>query len=40
MNIKELLGKTLVKIEGEVGADEMIFICSDESLYGMGHDQD
>jgi hypothetical protein len=38
---KELLGKTIVKIEGaEKDNNEIIFICLDKSKYVMYHEQD
>lgn len=41
MNINELLGKTIVKIEGmEEGNDLIIFECSDGTRYQMYHEQD
>ena len=39
--IKELLGKTIVKIKGaEKDNDEIIFVCLDKSKYVMYHEQD
>ena len=37
---KELLGKTLVKITGGVGDEEMIFEVNDGSAYKLFHSQD
>lgn len=40
-SVSEMLGKTLVKIEGmENESEEIRFFCSDGSEYSMFHDQD
>ena len=39
MNIEELKGKTIVKIEGDK-LKEIVFICSDGNKYKMYHYQD
>ncbi len=39
-NLTELIGKVLVKITGEKGDDEMVFICADGEKYRLYHDQD
>ena len=36
----ELIGKTLIKINGGVGDDEMVFIADDGHTYKMYHYQD
>lgn len=36
---KELTGKTLVKIDGKVGEDEMVFYCDNGKKYTLYHDQ-
>lgn len=38
--VAELLGKTLVKIIGTDGDNEILFVCSDGSKYRMHHYQD
>ena len=40
-DVKEMLGKTLVKIDGmERDSEKIIFTCSDGTQYVMYHDQD
>lgn len=39
-NFKELQGKTIVKIEGGKGDEEMIFTCSDSVMYRLIYHQD
>lgn len=40
-SISELLGKTIISVTGaETGGDEIIFKCSDGSVYRMYHEQD
>jgi hypothetical protein len=36
----DLTGKTLVAVRGAVGDGDMLFTCSDGSVYRMYHDQD
>ena len=38
--IKDLIGKTLVKIEGGIGDDEMVFSTKEGPVYRMWHSQD
>lgn len=41
MGINELLGKTLIEIEGaEADSEEIIFTCNDGTRYMMYHEQD
>jgi len=40
MNFEELKGKTLIKITGVVGDEEMVFVCTDGSVYKLYHEQD
>lgn len=37
---KELIGKTITRIDGKKGDDELIFLTSDNKKYMMWHDQD
>ena len=36
----DLLGKTLISIEGGAGSDEVVFRCSDGSVFKQYHSQD
>ena len=36
---EELLGKTLVSVTGQAGEDEIVFTCSDGSVFKQYHDQ-
>lgn len=38
--VGELIGKTLVKVDVDNLKDEIIFHCTDESVYKMYHEQD
>lgn len=39
--IHQLLGKTVIKITGmEKGSDHIIFLCSDDTVFEMFHDQE
>lgn len=38
--ISELLGKTLTAVRGEVGGEQIEFVCDDGSIYVMHHYQD
>lgn len=38
MDVNELIGKTLTKIE-RIGDDELIFFCDTSEAYHMNHDQ-
>lgn len=38
--ISELLGKTFTSVRGEVGGEQIEFICDDGSIYVMHHQQD
>jgi hypothetical protein len=40
VNISELIGKTLVKVEGQVGDEAIIFTAADGASWRMFHDQD
>lgn len=40
MGIEELIGKTLIRVEGAVGDDEIHFTADDGQRYVMDHDQD
>ncbi len=40
IGFEELKGKTIVNIKGEIGDDEMRFICSDQSEYVLYHESD
>lgn len=37
---KDLIGKTLTRIDGKVGDDEIVFHCADGSAFKLYHDQD
>ncbi len=40
-NIEELIGKTILRIDGaELGSDAIVFHCSDGAIYRMYHEQD
>ena len=39
-DFSDLLGRTLVRVEGKVGDDDMRLICSDGTTYRLWHDQD
>ena len=39
-NIEDLLGKTLVRVDGRVGGDEIVFQTKDGATYKMFHSQD
>jgi len=39
VKFEDLVGKTLINIEGEAGYDEMKFYCDDGSIYRMTHYQ-
>jgi hypothetical protein len=38
--ISELLGKTFTSVRGEVGGEQIEFVCDDGSIYVMHHSQD
>ena len=40
MKFEELKGKTLVKIDGKIGDDEMVFTTDSGSKYKLYHAQD
>jgi hypothetical protein len=40
VDISELIGKTLVSIDGDKGSDELIFTAADGTRYRQHHDQD
>lgn len=37
--ISELLGKTFASVRGEVGGEQIEFVCNDGSIYVMHHEQ-
>ncbi len=40
IGINTLIGKTLVSVDGEIGNDEITFVCTDGTKYRMYHSQD
>lgn len=40
MDVSELIGKTLTKVRGNKGGDEILFTVDDGSVYKMYHSQD
>jgi hypothetical protein len=40
MEFSELLGKTLTKIEGKKGGEEIVFFTSDGQVYRLWHEED
>ena len=40
LKIDTLVGKALVEVIGEVGSDELLFVCDDGKRFKMYHDQD
>jgi hypothetical protein len=40
LEVKELIGKTLTKIDVDMEGDEIIFTCDNGDKYKMYHDQD